>query len=95
MMQTQPAIKFADAEKVPRVVLPVIRWQDRSIYLKQLQKCLQLSVISERSAEQYQITTRRRVANGRQPTSDAGQDQCPLWANSGHRQPYLLYRRGE
>jgi hypothetical protein len=38
MMEPQPAIKFADAEKVPRVVLPVIRWQGRSIYLKQLQK---------------------------------------------------------
>ncbi|MGA7389378.1 MAG: hypothetical protein WBW99_15840 [Pseudolabrys sp.] len=26
MMEPQPAIKFADAEKVPRVVLPGIRW---------------------------------------------------------------------
>ena len=37
-MEPQPAIKFADAQNVPRVVLPVIRWQGRSIYLKQLQK---------------------------------------------------------
>jgi len=37
-MEPQPAIKFADAEKVPRVVLPVIRWPGRSIYLKQFQK---------------------------------------------------------
>ena len=38
MMEPQPAIKFADAEKVPRVALPAIRWQGRFIYLKQLQK---------------------------------------------------------
>ena len=42
-MEPQPAIKFADAEKVPRVVLPVIRWQGRSIYLKQCRKFLQSS----------------------------------------------------
>jgi hypothetical protein len=48
-MEPQPAIKFADAEKVPRVVLPVIRWQDRSIYLKKLQKTL--AVISHLEKE--------------------------------------------
>jgi len=37
-MEPQPAIKFADAQNVPRVVLPAIRWQGRFIYLKQLQK---------------------------------------------------------
>jgi hypothetical protein len=38
VMMEPHAIKFADAEKVPRMVLPVVRSQGRSIYLKQLQK---------------------------------------------------------
>jgi hypothetical protein len=60
IMMEPLATKFADAEKVPRFVLPVVRWQGQSVYLMQLQK-MPSSAISKRSAEQSDYDRTARV----------------------------------
>ena len=76
------AIKFADAGKVPRMVLPVVRWPDplfeeiAEMPAGHLEK-------ERRTKSDYDRTAR---GNGTQPPSDADQGQCALWVISGHVQ---------